>query len=239
MESEQPVLPHGRPRGPVRRRLAYGVIAAALAIAFVGLLLPVWGITASQVASNGSTQTATLDTYLFGRYTTTATGSNSTTCPLSGGNASQCVSLPTTARFYEVLEVLSVSALMVGVISIGLALGDRLPARRRARVARLGWVFALMMAIILLSVVFGVAFLQPEAFAADAPPGPNMTAFGPASDFCGNGHTPDDSFWAGCISATNSGSSIKWGPGVGWFLSLLAGVVGATGTVLYPRGSRV
>ena len=204
-----------------QRNLGIGVVAAGIALALVALFVPLWGFTFQISIGGGGSGSADLYTYLDGQYTVVSS-SNSTklSCPLSGGNASQCDSLNATARFYGALESLVVGGVVAAVLGIGLVLWRAPDGPTVARRERWGFVATLLAGALVIGAAVGLAVVQPYVFSLDSPPNSN-SPFGELPSWCHHG--PDATFWAGCTSTGNE--FIKWGPGVGWFLLLVAGVL--------------
>lgn len=117
------------------------------------------------------------------------------------------VGLNNTGSLYSLIQALLVVGALLGVIGGGLliAAGTRLPS-----VATLGMFLLIMGAGVAIFCPLATLIHQPSALAADSyvPGSSNSNNPGPTTSFAGSE-----------LSSSGSGS---WGPGLGWFLPIVA-----------------
>jgi hypothetical protein len=160
-------------------------------------------------------------------------GSESSSCPYSGGGGSNCPSRGEnkTGQLYAVTEYLVIGGLVLGLLGGILAiLSPGKPGLRKGAMALgiLALLFALIAPMTLLA-------LQPGAIKSDetSPGGAAPNGTGPYASFFGSCSGTS----GGCEGLGGVGnSSSSWGPSTGWYLSVGAFVVFLVGLILLLGG---
>jgi hypothetical protein len=224
----------GHPRVSAGRGVPAVLCAVGTVLVAAAFFVPLWEFSASLPNNQGGSVSFEIITYVSGHYAhSSSTNSTLATCPLAGGNRSQCASLNATAGYYGITEGLVVGGVALGVGGLALSLGRR-PQEGNPRRFRAGWILAVIGSLLILSAAIALPVVQPMVFSADSPAGAN-TPFGAIPNWCP--HNPDNSYWAGCTESGDHNFE-KWAPGVGWAFLLLAGVLVLLGALLTQRLSK-
>jgi hypothetical protein len=134
---------------------------------------------------------------------------------------------PRTAELYGVVLLLLVGALAAAIAATVLQVRNPERSRRRTRggvaIGAVGSVLALATALALF-------YLEPWAFGQDTGEGPPWAS--PSSSFIGS-----CSSYANCTSSVG-GAYGTWGPAIGWYLAVIAGVLLAGSALLAAYRAR-
>jgi hypothetical protein len=132
------------------------------------------------------------------------------------------LNLNNTGNLYTAVEGLIVGGLIVGLL--GGILGLLTPSRPNLRKGAV--VLGVLALIFAIAGPLMLAAAQPGALASDAQPGsgggggivPTNSSIGPGATFSG--------------SASANGGSISWGPAIGFYLAIVAGVISLIGSLM-------
>jgi hypothetical protein len=163
--------------------------------------------------------------------------------PSASGSFSN-FNLPWTGQLYTVTLVL----LLAGIIAVAVAATLTFARSRSGILTPPFWV-ALAVTILAISAPALVAFDQPSTVCADSeshtPPGNTpLGSYGPAwpctwefyfgnGVYSGSGQSGPTTSFRG--AATFSGSSLQWGPDLGWYLAYAAGLIALAPTIAAAR----
>lgn len=217
----------------VKKGMLGGLLLIIGAILLVVSLLVGWYVYNVSASASGETESGTQTYNLGSSYTQSVsgplTGSHTTTCPYSGN--STCPDLKNTSALYADIQYVVIGGIVLGFLGGILALmGGSRPGMRKAGIA-LG-IIALLLAIAAPMTLLAV---QPGTVKSDE-----------GMSYVSNGSGPDHSFFGSCSNSACPNVfgappgvtyTSNWGPGAGWYLSVVGFVILLVG-VLMSRGGK-
>jgi hypothetical protein len=216
-----------RSRRSRRSLVGGGVLLVGAGIAVLSLLLGWYGVVVTVSAPyNGGTITVTETgtNFLLVQSTTLVTCQGSSQCP-ANQSASEGYAqggAKDLGTYYDALAALMIGGLLLAAVSAAYAMRGPNKARVSSALALFSVVLLLLAPVVMLGTQPAVLrYIDPTA----SSPGPASAFFGSCTG-------------AGCGISPPSGYSIgaTWGPFIGWYVGLIAGVFVLAGFLLVRRG---
>lgn len=212
--------PPASPRRAGRREAA--LVVAAVVLLGVALALPWWS-EATRFGPITEVESYSPWTGVTVACSPTCSSLTFTPAPTAGVNSFESMGLSETALLYRV-------ALGLAVLAVAAGAGSLVPLRniqRTAGAVRSGVRALLPLGISATAAAAGSALLpllQPLTLSRDL-----IARFYPGNEWIAS-PSPESSFWGACTPGRDngvcaSGGTVSWGPGLGWFLLLVATVL--------------
>jgi hypothetical protein len=203
--------PESKAKG--RRVAASSLVLIAAVLLTVAMFVPWWGLTLS-----GGGATVSVNFLPGSSYSGSGTYNGIT---FSSSASYTSANLSRVGFLYEAVLGLGLTAAFLAFVGMGLGYASAYGTSRSRRPVGLaddltGGSF--MLAVLL---PFLILFAQPWAYNNDA---------SSAGASCGGGSNPCNSFWG---SATSDGVTGTFGPGVGWYLAILAVILLLVAAILF------